>query len=119
MKARLGSILSFALIISLAVAGTCLAEDKNTRTDRNGVISVRIFISVQGMGSIPVGSCQTQNGCASAWVKAGQELPCYASPAQGWKFSHWLANGNYGSDQMSWRVMPRPGLTVTGVFIEE
>lgn len=81
-----------------------------------GVLTVRIFLEVEGFGSFTAGVLDTSKGIASAWVGAGVTLPLTATAAPGWQFSHWLINGLFGGSAPKHFVAARPLLKIRAVF---
>ncbi len=88
----------------------------SSRTFAGGVVSVRIFFEVQGAGSFVAGGFNTLDGAVCAWVKPGAKLNLSATPASGWKFSHWLLNGQWGGAKRRRGFTARKGLRITAVF---
>lgn len=81
-----------------------------------GILTVRIFLEVEGFGSFTAGILNTLNGIASAWVGAGVTLPLKAKPEPGWQFSNWILGGIFGGTSPEHRVAARPNLKIRAVF---
>lgn len=81
-----------------------------------GVLTVRIFLEVEGFGSFTAGMLNTVNGISSAWVGAGVTLPLNATAAPGWQFSHWILGGIFGGTSPKHHVAARPNLKIRAVF---
>jgi len=96
--AVLGAVLLLALPLA-ALAGDDPFEKKEADKAGGHVIFVRFLLGTEGMGIAQCGSCNTAAGCKSAWCQAGSALSCKATPAAGWKFTHWSANGNFAGDK--------------------
>lgn len=92
-----------ALVLVLALPLAALAADPNEKkeTDDKGrhVIIVRYDLGTSGMGVARCGSCSTAAGCKSVWCQVGKTTTCKATPAPGWKFVYWSANGNFAGDK--------------------
>lgn len=82
-----------------------------------GVLTVQIFLEVEGLGSFTAAAINTLNGINTSWVGAGMNLPLKATPAPGWRFSHWILNGLYGGTSPKHIVEARPGLRIKAVFV--
>jgi hypothetical protein len=82
-----------------------------------GVATVQILLEVEGFGSFTAGAINTLNGINSPWVGAGVTLPLNATPAPGWRFSHWVLNGLFGGASLKHYVYARIGLKVKAVFV--
>lgn len=91
------------------------ATARSARGGFGGVISVRIFLQVQGLGSFTAWKLNTANGHNSGWVKPAY-MPLQAQAAPGHQFSHWLFNGNFGGTNPRHGVHVRAGLRITAVF---
>lgn len=101
---RAGKVMLIALLLVLALPLAVLAaDDPNERKEPikgNGhIITVRFDLGTQGMGVAQCGICSTAAGCKSVWCQVGTSLSCKATPAPGWKFIHWTANGNFAGDK--------------------
>lgn len=83
--------------------------------DARGVISVRIFFQVQGVGSFQAGPFDTANGHTNAWLKPGS-LNLQAHPGPGAKFESWYLNGMFSSSEPVHRVYASRGLTIKAIF---
>jgi hypothetical protein len=83
-----------------------------------GVMTVRIFLEVEGFGSFTAGMLNTVNGISSAWVGAGVTLGLNATPAPGWQFSHWILGGIFGGTSPKHHVAARPNLKIRAVFAQ-
>ncbi|MEL7061686.1 MAG: hypothetical protein AAGN46_16790 [Acidobacteriota bacterium] len=97
-----------------AEAAGLIATEEGERA--GGIISVRIYFEVQGLGSFRANSFDTANGTTDAWVKPGIPLSLTARPASGHRFAHWLINGNFSSTSATHRVSSKRGLTIQAVF---
>jgi hypothetical protein len=103
---HLSKALVLAVVLLLALPLAVLAsDDPNERKEKikgNGIIiTVRFDLGTEGMGVAKCGTCSTAGGCKSVWCRVGKAMPCRATPAKGWKFAHWTANGNYAGDKPS------------------
>jgi len=83
-----------------------------------GVISVRIYLEVEGFGSFRAGPFNTAAGHSSGWVKPGAMLSLRASAAPGWKFSHWTLNGLFAGTNPSSQASARAGLKIKAYFTQ-
>ena len=98
---RVGSLVRWVvLLLALALPLAAWAggdPDQKKELVKGGgyVIVVRFKLGTEGMGVIWCGSCNTAAGCQHAWCRVGQPLACKATPAAGWKFTHWTADGNF------------------------
>lgn len=92
------------------------AQASRAPINGGGVLTVRIFLEIEGFGSFTAGVLDTSKGISSAWVGAGVTLPLTATPAAGWQFSHWLVNGLFGGTSPKHFVAARPLLKIRAVF---
>ncbi|RMH16087.1 MAG: hypothetical protein D6696_19025, partial [Acidobacteria bacterium] len=81
-----------------------------------GVIAVRIFFRVQGLGSFRANRFNTADGATTALIKPGRTVKLVAEPAPGHRFLHWLLNDQFSSAEPKHVVRASRGLTITAVF---
>jgi hypothetical protein len=93
-----------------------VAQAQRAPLNGGGVLTVRIFLEVEGFGSFTAGVLNTLNGISSAWVGAGVTLPLKAKPEPGWQFSNWVLGGIFGGTSPEHRVAARPNLKIRAVF---
>lgn len=95
-----------------------MPQAKRAPINGGGVLTVRIFLEVEGFGSFTAGGINTLNGIASAWVGGGITLALSATPSAGWQFSHWILNGIFGGTAPAHFVAARPNLKIRAVFAQ-
>jgi hypothetical protein len=105
---QVGRMAVWTLVLLLALPLMALAaDDYNEKTQPDGkgghVIFVRYTLGTAGMGIAQCGTCNTAAGCKSVWCRVGPSVSCRATPAKGWKFTYWSANGNFAGDKPSIR----------------
>ena len=94
------------------------SQPKGRTISGGGVLTVRIFLEVEGLGSFRAGPLNTAAGNDSGWVGAGVTLTLIATPAPGWQFTHWLFNGLFGGTSPKHFIAARIGLKIKAVFKE-
>lgn len=103
---RVSKILMLATVLALALPLAALADDdpnEKTQPDGSGghIIILRYDLGTTGMGVAQCGTCITAAGCRAVWCQVGKTMPCRATPAKGWRFVYWSANGNFAGDKPS------------------
>lgn len=101
---RVSKVLVLAMVLLFALPLAALAAgDANEKKEPDGkgghIIFVRYSLGTTGMGVAQCGTCSTAGGCKSVWCQVGKPMPCKATPAKGYKFTHWSANGNFAGDK--------------------
>lgn len=84
----------------------------------SGILVVKVFLEVEGDGSFTAGRIDTLDGLTSAWVPEGMTLSLKATPAPGWRFSHWTFDDLFGGSSPKSFVSSRPNLKVKAVFVK-
>ncbi len=97
-------VLVLALVaVALCLAGAAWAAQGGDPDEKPGQEGrpawVRFFIGTEGMGVVQCNTCSTAGGCESLWIEVGYPAHCKATPAAGYKFLHWTANGNFAGDK--------------------
>jgi hypothetical protein len=109
---------NFRLIEPAELAPIQAAQSKteDSGVGNGPIMSVRIFLEAQGFGSFKGQGFDTAKGDSTAWVLAAQPLSLLATPASGWRFSHWTLNGNFAGDKPSISLTAKIGMKIKAFF---
>lgn len=83
------------------------------------VAAAHIQFRVQGTGQLQIGSIATPARSSDAWVRPSQKLPLIAKPGPGYRFSHWLVNGEVAGTEPVQTQSAEMDMEICAVFVED